>query len=461
MRNVLFLGKSDRRIEEWAKAHAAVVKGDGGRVIFLSLYGADYNEDNFSYINCFNVKLKWSAAEIQRRIPVSINRAIACDRSLADYTWSSSYGSYSRYSLEQIERLAVVVGNALLEYMPKVDYCIDGLFDNFVSPLAFYVSQTFGIKFYSIRLWQYWDTRFHVVDAPHNVSSEVDRLYAKYYPRLNANMYPRVAEEFRQAYFRPIEFSNQDNRVLRRQIIRDKMRSYERPSLPNLVRRRIDRFVGSFTSRALRFVPHAARPKQYVLWALHVMPEASILGTDPEVADQFSLIRRMSLNVPLGVQILLKAHPGERFGRDIAMSFVRHACALPNVSLVPETESIHTFLNDERCIAMATINGSVALEAVMADKPCFLFGRGIFSIADCFLKPSDDQQFFEQLMAILGGRYAIDKVALAAIILSMKRATLPGAPPSKTPGSWLEFYKALLPSIHLLHKRLMSRNAPQ
>ena len=460
MSSVLFLGRSDRRIEEWAKEHAKVIRGDGGRVLFLSVYGADYEEENFKFVNCFNVPLKRSVEEVQQRIPVSINRAIACDRSLTDYTWSSPYGSYSRCSEEQIEQLAVVVANALLEYMPDIDYCVDGLFDNFVSPLAFFLSQTFRVKYYTIRLWQYWDTRFHVVDLPHNVSSLVDRYYARYYPRLKVSMYPRVQEEFERAYFRPVQFASQGLR-LRLRIVIDKMRSFERPSIWNLIRRRLNRLTGRVAALSLRFKANAARPKRYVLFALHVMPEASILGTDPEIADQFSMIRRMSINVPLGVHILLKAHPGDLFGRDIDINFARRACTLHNVSLVPETENIRSFLSDERCIAVATINGSVALEAVMADKPCFLFGRGIFSIADCFLKPKDDQEFFEQMMKILRGQYAIDKVALAAIILSMKRATIPGAPPARTPGTWLEFYKALLPSIHEFHKRSMRRDALQ
>src|SRR5205807_6219616 len=107
MGSVLFLGRSDRGMVEWAKEHARIIRGDGGRVLFLSLYGAGYHEDNFTFINCFNVPLKRSVDEVQQRIPVSINRAIACDRSLTDYTWSSPYGSYSRYSEEQIEELAV------------------------------------------------------------------------------------------------------------------------------------------------------------------------------------------------------------------------------------------------------------------------------------------------------------------------------------------------------------------
>lgn len=200
-----------------------------------------------------------------------------------------------------------------------------------------------------------------------------------------------------------------------------------------------------------------SRPDRYILFALHVIPEASILGTNPEVADQFSLIRRMSLNVPVGVHILCKPHPGDRYGVDLEMDFLRRLCSLHNVSLTPETEGIDTFLSDERCLAVATINGSVALDAIMASKPCFVLGSGFFSIADCFLRPNDDEELFRQIRALLEGRYQIDKVAVAAIILSMKRAAVEGVRSFKTPGAWVDFYSSLLPAIHGYHKKMEGR----
>lgn len=454
--NVLFLGKSDRRIEAWAKHHARLIRGEPGRVIFLAPYGHNYTEDNFVFVNCFTVPLSRTVEELQRRVSVSINRALACDRSLTDYTFSSDHGRYSAYSPEQIERLVAATANALLEYMPHIEYCIDGLFDNFVSPLAFQVARDSGVKYYIARLWQYWDTRFHLVDGPGYVSSLVDDFYPRYYARLRPSMYSRVFTEFQRARFHPAPYANQGWR-LRLRVVWDKMNSYERPSVRNFLRRRLSRIVGPVAAKTLRFVPATQRPERYILFALHVMPEAAILGTDPEWADQFSLIRRMSLNVPLGVRILCKAHPGDVFGRDLEIGFLRRLCTLHNVALVPESERIDSFIGDPRCLAIATINGSVAVESVLGGKPCFLFGQGLFAIANCFLKPRTDQQFFEHVMSIMAGRYSIDKGALAAIILSMKRATIPGTKSLQSPGTWLEFFQSLLPAIHQFHKRSRRR----
>ena len=346
-----------------------------------------------------------------------------------------------------------VVGNALLHYMPGSEYCVEGLFDNFIAPLAFHIARSCSVRFYMIKPWQYWETRFHLVDLPGYVSSRVNDYYRRYYPRVTADMCPRIKKEFAAARFRPVPFESEGWRR-RAQIVRDKFRSYERPSLLNVVKRRVSSLFGPLGIGKLRFAPKEARPDRYIVFALHVMPEASILGTDPDIADQFSLIRRISLNLPAGVRLLCKAHPGDRFGRDLDISFMRHVHSLHNVSLVPESEGIDSFISDPRCLAIATINGSVALEAVMVGKPCFLFGQGLFAIADCFLKPRDDQQIFTQIWALVEGRYRVDEKAVAAIILSMKRATIEGSRSLRAPGTWLEYYSGLLPAIHNYHTRM-------
>jgi hypothetical protein len=92
---VLYLGRSDRRIETWARVHARFL-GDAGRVIFLAPYGENYVDGNFEFINCFSVPQTESLESIQAGVGVSLNRALACDRSLTDYSHSTAYGTYSR-----------------------------------------------------------------------------------------------------------------------------------------------------------------------------------------------------------------------------------------------------------------------------------------------------------------------------------------------------------------------------
>src|SRR6185437_2362926 len=195
-----------------------------------------------------------------------------------------------------------VLGNALMRYVPHAEYCLEGLFDNFVAPFAFQIARRYGVKFYMIRVWQYWDGYFHVVDSLGYVSSAVNGYYERYYRRISAGICERVAAEFAATRFSPAPY--RDGLLLRARIVWDKLRSYERPALRNLLSRRVRRVTGRIWSRTLKVTRMRERPERYILFALHVMPEASILGTNPEIAAQFSLLRRMSLNVPMGVHIL-------------------------------------------------------------------------------------------------------------------------------------------------------------
>ena len=75
MSTVLYLGRSDRRIESWARAHARFLKPSGGGVVFVAPYGRNYVDGNFEFINCFSIPEQLSIASVQVDVHVSLNRA--------------------------------------------------------------------------------------------------------------------------------------------------------------------------------------------------------------------------------------------------------------------------------------------------------------------------------------------------------------------------------------------------
>lgn len=453
--NVLFFGKSDRRLEQWARRHAAFLADSGGRVTFVAPYGTSFVDGNFEFVSTKSIPRVHGLQAIQDRMGRSIWRALACDRTLTDYTSQRRYACYSRYDSEEIEELVTEVGNALLQILPTVDYCIEGLFDNFVAPLAWALARDHGVPLYSIRLWHYWDKGFHIVDGDGYTSSLVDRDYDRFYRQADEREFSRIRQSLVDAKFRIGAFDSEGWR-LRAQIVSDRLRSYEKPSVRNWIWRKVARTAGSLWSRLQPKIRMSDVPDQYLVFALHVMPEASILGTDPQYADQVSLVRRLSLNLPAGMRLLCKVHPGDRFGVQINLAAAQSLAAIANVELVDERVGIKEFLEDPRCLGIVTINGSVAIEAVMAGKACFLYGKGIFGGASCFLRPTSDDEFFEYVRMLARGGYVPDERGLCSMIQALQANLIQGTRSLARPGTWLDFYSSLLPAIHEFHLRQQS-----
>jgi hypothetical protein len=83
-------------------------------------------------------------------------------------------------------------------------------------------------------------------------------------------------------------------------------------------------------------------------------------------------------------------------------------------------------LHDENCLAVATINGTVGLEAAVNRKPVFVFGRAIYGVADCFLKPRSFDEFRQQIAAIAKGEFEFDEGAMLSILAALDGAVWRG-----------------------------------
>jgi hypothetical protein len=152
---------------------------------------------------------------------------------------------------------------------------------------------------------------------------------------------------------------------------------------------------------------------------MHVAPEAALLGSTPELADQFWLIKCISMNLPWGVRLCVKEHPAQSKWYGPGFDFYRKLAALKNVEVISGRAPIKRILSDPNCIAVAIINGTVGLEAAANRKPVFVFGRPIFGVADCFLKPKDFDEFRSQIMSIAKGRFQFNEDAMWSILAAL------------------------------------------
>src|SRR3982074_3611349 len=85
-------------------------------------------------------------------------------------------------------------------------------------------------------------------------------------------------------------------------------------------------------SLSIRFETDVLQEK-FVLFPLHVTPEATLLGSVPELADQFALIKNLSMNLPVGTLLYVKERPHQQVGLGLDYGFYRRVLSLPNVKL--------------------------------------------------------------------------------------------------------------------------------
>jgi hypothetical protein len=122
-------------------------------------------------------------------------------------------------------------------------------------------------------------------------------------------------------------------------------------------------------------VENPALPRHFILYAAQVTPESSINTLAQFFVDQTRVIDLLRLNLPHGYAVLVKEHPAMAGSRP--RSFYDHLRRLPGVVLVAPDVPIRRLI--EKADVMATVTGTIGLEAFLLDKPCLMFGRNFFS----------------------------------------------------------------------------------
>jgi hypothetical protein len=164
----------------------------------------------------------------------------------------------------------------------------------------------------------------------------------------------------------------------------------------------------------------------YIYFALHVDPEASTLIAAPFQANQTTIIEVLSKAIPLSSKLVIKEHPimiGKR-----PRGFYKKIAEMPNVVLIdPDTNSREVI---EKSSAVATITGTVGLEALllrkkvilMAETPYMMIGEGFVHCRDLNglsqdiahvkeMKPASDAALEKYIAAIMqAGFYMPDEL---------------------------------------------------
>jgi hypothetical protein len=420
MINVLFLDRSNPDFLNWIYELARFIGDSGVRLLFLSDKEASRVHGNLEIINVNDVPQRLNLAELQEKYSFSIYRTLVPERAFVDYSSFRRSQCYSRLTMEEIARKAQPYYNAL-DYVvrERADLILEGLADNFMTASAGAISQHYCKPFRMIFVYYWWSDGVLLVDRQDQTSSHVDQAYLKFYANPGLVDRAEIDKLFSTKKLNLAYSGAGGNYSFKKRLaqIANRFKSYEPPSILNWIVRRFGR-----TSSRLLISWFIKRNKvrsdtgKFLLFPLHVSPEASLLGSCPELADQYSLIKNISMNLPFGVSLYVKEHPHQIVGDGLNFEFYSRLNALPNIKYFSGDASLHNLLNNPDCIAVATINGTVGIEAALIKKPVFVFGQAIYGAADCFVKPRDFSEFRAAVMEILKGGFKFDEDALYAIL---------------------------------------------
>ena len=323
-------------------------------------------DGNFEVINIHDVVQDVSLDELQSKFDFSLYRALLAERAYFDYTSFTRRECYSRLSLEEIEQRIQPHINALDAVISgRGDLVIGHMADNAIASVAAQIAQQYG-KPYVAWTPSYWSANgIFIRDRADQTSSQVDRLYHRYYA--NQSSIDRAAIQTARSTNR-VSYIWSDTTIYS---FRDRIKKiilswhWHDPFSPiNWLTRRFHRLISIvMTACFARVLPGVPAGKRYVLYPMHVAPEASLLGSTPELADQFSLIKNISMNLPWGFRLSVKQHPAQHKWSGPSYDFYRRLAALKNVDVISGTAPTMEILRDPNCIAVAVINGTVGLEA--------------------------------------------------------------------------------------------------
>lgn len=179
--------------------------------------------------------------------------------------------------------------------------------------------------------------------------------------------------------------------------------------------------------------PDVILPKS-VFFAIHYQPEQSTLAQGIWHVNQVALVENISKSLPLGYTLVVKEHPWGRGNRPRWQ--YEHLAGFYNVVFcdAPAKEII------KRVDAVVAVSGTVAMEALVFDKPAVLLGRNFFEFSDLIYRVPVINDLPEVLARILiDGDYARQpdrKARLHQFLMAYLDGLVPFFPLLEFAGQW-------------------------
>lgn len=438
MFTVLIIDRSNPAFYQLAINLAGQINNEAVSIIFLSDKEKSGKYGNLEIVNISDIPQAKSLVELQSHFDFSLHKALVPERAFFDYSSFRSSQRYSNIDLNTVYATVVPYVNAL-DYLirERVDLIVEGLADNFLTSIAGRVAGFYKKKFFMVFTYYWFDSGFLMADRVDQTSTLIDGKYHYYLNHQELLHLEQLDDFYARKVLQPFFPNNYTARSRLTQFL-NRFSSYEPPSFKNFVLRRFSWLISALQIKISITFETKIRAEKFVLFPLHVTPEATLLGSTPELADQFSLIKNISMNLPASVYLYVKEHPYQVIGLGLDYQFYRRLKSLPNVRLYGTSISAESMYKDPNCLATAVISGTVGLEAALHKLPVFVFGQAIYGAADCFIKPKNFDDFFRILGLIVKKEFVFNEPALYAMLQALKDGAVRADVDFSKARNWLE-----------------------
>jgi len=157
---------------------------------------------------------------------------------------------------------------------------------------------------------------------------------------------------------------------------------------------------------------------KYILFPLHLQPEASTLILSKFYVNQLEVIRNISKVLPTDANLYVKEHPAA-YGRH-NIGFYRHLLEIHNVKLVaPDVDTKKMIVNSKGVIVLS---GTMGWEAMLLGVPVYVLGNVFYENFKNIIKVSG----FQELGNKIKTSFVSDEKNILAALRSINKAAFEG-----------------------------------
>lgn len=414
MKKILYYDLEENKYTEYLRS----IANESFNIIFITTRYNISSSNGFNVINIYDYNYdKESGEELQKKYNFSLYRIAAADRIMTNYTNYTNCEKYSDYSYKNIEELIYRYAIVLDKIIPDVDYVVTNSADNFRALLFANIAKFYDKIYFGFYNLYWYNNGMLPIDTVEQTSSLVKKNYFKYYNSSDSK-FSDIEDLFKNKKFNWHFEDSYKYPILKRiLLLLNRNKSYNKISIKNWIERKFKSKYSCFKERYfLKYHKEFYYNEKFVLFPLHVAPEASLLGNDIENADQFSLIKNISLNLPLGVFLYVKVHPSQSCGLGLDYEFFKKLQTIQNIRIIHKDVNVYNLIERENCLAVVVISGTLGLEASLRRKHVFIFGNIYYDIANCFIKPKSFEDFFLKLKQIIMNQVIFDEKALYSVL---------------------------------------------